>query len=90
LDGLPPAERAAATELLLDDFVVEPAHVTDPSLVFEGYAPRSRNHSAIPGGAAVSSSAKCHTHPDARAKLVRSLVVRAYVRATRSWCGCAG
>ena len=36
LEALPPAERATATELLLADFVVEKAHMADPSLVFEG------------------------------------------------------
>ena len=36
LDGLPPAERALASELLEEDFLVEKPHVADPSLVFEG------------------------------------------------------
>jgi len=36
LEALPPAERALETELLLSDFVVEKAHMADPSLVFDG------------------------------------------------------
>ena len=35
-EALPPAERAAQTELVLGDFIVAKPHVADPSLVFEG------------------------------------------------------
>ena len=36
LETLPAAERAAQSQLVLTDFVVEKPHVADPSLVFEG------------------------------------------------------